>query len=61
MGALNDICGELADADPRFKLMLDRAETVRTKGLQLWLTKTIEELRGPSGGDGLDPPATGIR
>ena len=39
--------------------MLDRGETVRTKGLQLWLTKTIDELRGSPVATGLDPPATG--
>ena len=58
VGALSEICGELAEADARFNTMLSRAETVRTKGLQLWLTKTIDELRGPSTVDGLDPPAT---
>ena len=38
--------------------MLDRAETVGTKSLQLWLTKPIDELAGQPGEDGLDPPAT---
>jgi uncharacterized protein with NAD-binding domain and iron-sulfur cluster len=59
VGALGGICGELADANPRFKLMLDRVQTVRTRGLQLWLTKPIDELRAAGGPDGLDPPATG--
>ena len=58
VGALNTICTELAAANPRFKLMVDRAETVRTKSLQLWLTKPIAELRGQPRVDGLDPPAT---
>ena len=58
LGALSEICGELAEADPRFKVMLQRGETVATKGLQLWLTRTIDELRGPPSRDGLDPPAT---
>jgi uncharacterized protein with NAD-binding domain and iron-sulfur cluster len=58
VGALSEICGELSDCNPRFKLMLDRAATVRTKGLQLWLTKTIDELRGTSNPAALDPPAT---
>ncbi|MEA2144715.1 MAG: hypothetical protein QOG59_302, partial [Solirubrobacteraceae bacterium] len=58
VGALSEVCVEVAEANPRFKLMLDRAGTVRTKGLQLWLTKTIDELRGAPGTDGLDPPAT---
>jgi hypothetical protein len=58
LGGLGEICGELAAANPRFKLMLDRGETVRTKALQLWLTKPIKELRSPPARDGLDPPAT---
>jgi uncharacterized protein with NAD-binding domain and iron-sulfur cluster len=58
LGGLKEICGELAEANPRFKLMLDRGETVRTKALQLWLTRPIDELRDPTGSDGLDPPAT---
>lgn len=58
VGALAGICAELADASPRFKLMLERAETVRTKGMQLWLTRTIEELRGPADKAGLDAPGT---
>jgi hypothetical protein len=38
--------------------MLDRGETVRTKALQLWLTKPIDELCNLPESDGLDPPAT---
>jgi uncharacterized protein with NAD-binding domain and iron-sulfur cluster len=58
VGALSDICGELAEANPRFKHMLDGAETVRTKAFQVWLTRPIDELRGQPGAGGLDPPAT---
>jgi len=58
VGGLEEICGELAAANPRFKLMLDRSETVRTKALQLWLTKPIDELCDLPESDGLDPPAT---
>jgi uncharacterized protein with NAD-binding domain and iron-sulfur cluster len=58
VGAQHQICGELAAANPRFKQMLDDAETVRTKGLQIWLTKPIEELRARPGEAALDPPAT---
>ena len=58
VGALNDICGELAQANPRFRQMLERAETVRTKAFQVWLTKSISELGEQSDGNGLDPPAT---
>ena len=58
LGALPEICRELAVASPRFRLMLERGETVQTKGLQLWLTKTIKELQGTPGRDDLDPPST---
>ena len=60
VGALGELCDELASANPRFKQMLDGAETVRTKAFQVWLTKPIDELRGRRPGiDSLDPPATG--
>jgi uncharacterized protein with NAD-binding domain and iron-sulfur cluster len=58
VGALGGICGELAAANPRFRLMLERSETVCTKGLQLWLTRSIDELRGAASANELDPPAT---
>ena len=58
LGGLEEICGELSGVNPRFKLMLERGETVRTKALQLWLTRPIDELRSPAGSNGLDPPAT---
>ena len=58
VGALSEICPELASASPRFKRMLDGGETVRTKAFQVWLTKSIDELRGRPTGDDLDPPST---
>jgi uncharacterized protein with NAD-binding domain and iron-sulfur cluster len=58
VGALSGICGDLTRADPRFKRMVDGAETVRTKAFQVWLTRPIDELGGRAGKDGLDPPAT---
>ena len=58
VGALDDVCSELAQANRRFKQMLDGAQTVRTKALQVWLTKPLAALRGQSGEE-LDPPATG--
>ena len=61
VAALNDICGELAQANPRFRQMLERAETVGTKAFQVWLTKPISELGEQPGKDGLDPPATAYR
>lgn len=58
VGALPDLCGELAHANPRFRQMLEGAETVRTKSFQVWLTKPINQLGEQSDGDGLDPPTT---
>ncbi len=58
VGALGEICPELAAASPRFRRMLDGCETVRTKAFQVWLTKSIGQLRERSGGDELDPPST---
>ena len=59
VGALDDICSELAQANRRFKQMLDGAHTVRTRALQVWLTRPLGELRGQAAGEQLDPPATG--
>jgi uncharacterized protein with NAD-binding domain and iron-sulfur cluster len=59
VGALPMICGQLADRSPRFRKMLGGARTVRTKALQLWLSRPVKELRGPDADrDPLDPPAT---
>jgi uncharacterized protein with NAD-binding domain and iron-sulfur cluster len=58
VGAQHRICGELARANPRFKQMLDGAETVQTKAFQVWLTRPIEQLAGRAGTNTLDPPAT---
>jgi uncharacterized protein with NAD-binding domain and iron-sulfur cluster len=58
VGALSEICVELAEANPRFKQMLDGAETVRTKAFQVWLTRPIDALRAARTADSLDPPTT---
>ena len=59
VGALPDICGDLAGRSARFARMLDGAQTVRTKAMQLWLTRPVHELRhAPASGHALDPPAT---
>jgi uncharacterized protein with NAD-binding domain and iron-sulfur cluster len=42
--ALPDICGELADADPDFKAMLDNRHTVMTQAFQVWMTENAEQL-----------------
>jgi uncharacterized protein with NAD-binding domain and iron-sulfur cluster len=42
-GALPGICGELVDANPRFKRMLDHADTVMTEGIQLWLCRDASQ------------------
>ncbi|MGZ4231093.1 MAG: NAD(P)-binding protein [Solirubrobacteraceae bacterium] len=44
VGALPEICGELSDANPRFKQMLDGSDTVMTEGIQLWLAKQACQL-----------------
>jgi uncharacterized protein with NAD-binding domain and iron-sulfur cluster len=59
VGAQSDICAELAAANPRFRRMLDGASTVRTKALQVWLQRPIDELRKRTDGGALDAPATG--
>ncbi len=57
LGALSEICGDLAEGSRRFKQMLRGGETVRTKAFQVWLTRPIQELRPPDN-EHLDPPAT---
>jgi uncharacterized protein with NAD-binding domain and iron-sulfur cluster len=47
VGALPEICTELARANPRFKQMLDDSFTVMTEGIQLWLTKAASALGWP--------------
>jgi len=44
VGALPEICGELAAANARFKQMLDGSDTVMTEGIQLWLAKAASQL-----------------
>ena len=44
VGALPEICGELAHANARFKQMLDDSDTVMTEGIQLWLAKAASQL-----------------
>jgi uncharacterized protein with NAD-binding domain and iron-sulfur cluster len=44
VGALPEICGELAAANERFEQMLDGADTVMTEGIQLWLAKAASQL-----------------
>ncbi len=44
VGALGDICGELAAANERFQLMLDNSYTVMTEGIQLWFCRPASEL-----------------
>jgi uncharacterized protein with NAD-binding domain and iron-sulfur cluster len=62
VGAQPAICAELAAARPRYRRMLDEARTVRTKALQIWLTRSITELLAPAGRTSVTPrldlPAT---
>jgi len=44
VGALPQICSQIAERHERFARMLDSAETVGTQAFQLWLTKSTPEL-----------------
>jgi uncharacterized protein with NAD-binding domain and iron-sulfur cluster len=44
IGSLAPITQSLAAADPRFAAMLEHGETVATQALQVWMTKSPEEL-----------------
>jgi uncharacterized protein with NAD-binding domain and iron-sulfur cluster len=44
IGSLAPITQSLAAADPRFAAMLEHTETVATQALQVWMTKSPEEL-----------------
>ena len=44
LGALPAICQDLADADPKWRAMFERVETVRTQAFQLWLKPALTEL-----------------
>jgi uncharacterized protein with NAD-binding domain and iron-sulfur cluster len=57
VGAQRELCAELAARSPRYAQMLAGSRTVRTKALQLWLTRPIDALRGAADG-ALDAPAT---
>lgn len=47
VGALPDICGELSAANQHFSQMLAHSHTVMTQALQLWVTRTAQELGFP--------------
>jgi uncharacterized protein with NAD-binding domain and iron-sulfur cluster len=44
VGALPEICEEVAAASPRFRDMLDNASTVMTQAFQLWLHPALADL-----------------
>jgi uncharacterized protein with NAD-binding domain and iron-sulfur cluster len=43
-GALEGVCGELAEHDAPFRRMLDNTYSVATQALQVWLTKGLRDL-----------------
>jgi len=43
LGAHKYICGELIDASPSWRDMVNHVELVRTQGLQLWMNRTLAE------------------
>lgn len=47
VGALGPICGELAEARPTWRAMLDHLGTVRTQALQLWFRDPLEAQGAP--------------
>lgn len=47
VGALHDICGELAAANEHFRLMLENSHVVMTEGIQLWLRERASALGWP--------------
>jgi uncharacterized protein with NAD-binding domain and iron-sulfur cluster len=51
-GAIPYLCTELMDANENWKIMAARTQTVQTQSVQLWLTKTAEEIGWPK----LTPP-----
>jgi len=51
VGALPQICGEIAERHAPFATMLEHAVTVRTQAFQLWLAKTPEQLGWPDSQD----------
>jgi uncharacterized protein with NAD-binding domain and iron-sulfur cluster len=44
VGALHTVCGDLVAHSSAWKAMVEGLETVWTQGLQLWLSRTPEEL-----------------
>jgi uncharacterized protein with NAD-binding domain and iron-sulfur cluster len=44
IGALPPICGALIAASPRWAAMVHKVETMRTMGVQLWLTPSLKQL-----------------
>jgi uncharacterized protein with NAD-binding domain and iron-sulfur cluster len=51
VGALGEICGEIAQRHTPFATMLSFATTVATQAFQLWLGKTPEQLSWPGSQD----------
>ncbi len=47
VGALPEICSELAAASEPFRLMLEHSETVMTEGIELWLAQSCAQLGWP--------------
>jgi uncharacterized protein with NAD-binding domain and iron-sulfur cluster len=54
IGALPALCGELIEADPRWRTMVERVGTIKTVALQLWLKPDLAAT-----GWQLGPPVVG--
>ena len=46
LGAIPNVCRDLVDSDSRWRLMVEKVQTVATQAFQLWLREDMKELRG---------------
>ena len=62
-GAFPHVCEELLAQSPRWRRMVEALQTNQTLGVQLWMSKTLEELgwRALHGDDGLCRAAEHLR
>jgi uncharacterized protein with NAD-binding domain and iron-sulfur cluster len=44
LGALPLLCGELIASDERWRMLVERVETVKTQAMQLWLKRTEQQM-----------------
>jgi len=49
LGAVPSLCGELLEANPAWKTMVEKVQTVQTQAMQLWLRPSLEQLGWKAG------------